>query len=275
MNKILHCFELPLSLLQTPGGLSESVRLVADKIKSQGVIYAEFRFAPQLHTNKGMTQEDAIKAALEGIKRTSLKVNLILCLMRGNNNSKENNETVELARKYLVKDGGVVAIDLAGVEGLYPTSDFEDVFAKAKEYGIPFTIHAGEAAGPESIRNAIDLGAKRIGHGISAIESPEIVEILKQKKIPLEMCPSSNIQTNNFNNIANYPFMDFLQKGIKVTINSDDMAILRTSIANEFNYMEQNFNLTYDQEKIILLNSVDAAFTTDEVKAHLRAELGF
>ena len=69
--------------------------------------------------------------------------------------------------------------------------------------------------------------------------------------------------------------MDFLQKGIKVTINSDDMAILRTSIANEFNYMEQNFNLTYDQEKIILLNSVDAAFTTDEVKAHLRAELGF
>ena len=144
--------------MQTPEGLTESVRLVADNIQSQGVIYAEFRYAPQLHLDKGMTQEDSIIAALEGIKKTSLKVNLILCFMRGDGNDEENEETLELAKKYLVDDGGVVALDIAGAEDLYPTSKYKSLFAKAKEYGIPFTIHAGEADGEESVKHAIELG---------------------------------------------------------------------------------------------------------------------
>ena len=112
LNDFLKCFELPLTLLQTPEGLSESVRLVGDNIASQGVVYAEIRYAPQLHCDKGMTQEDAIKAALDGLKKTKLKANLILCLMRGEGNEAQNEETLELAKKYLVKDGGVVAISL-------------------------------------------------------------------------------------------------------------------------------------------------------------------
>ena len=273
LNDFLECFELPLTLLQTPEGLTEAVRLVSDNIESQGLIYAEIRWAPQLHTDNGMTQEDAIKAALEGIKKTNLKVNLILCCMRGEGNEKENNETLELAKKYLVEDGGVVAIDIAGAEALYPTSNYSDLFAKAREYGIPFTIHAGEADGPDSVKTAIEFGTKRIGHGVRSYEDPAVVELIKKEGVTLEMCPTSNRQTHAVEDMSKYPFMDYLNQGIKVTLNSDDMGIERTTLANEFRYMEKNFNLTYDQEKTILLNSINAAFTSKETKEQLKRKL--
>ena len=274
LTHFLECFKIPLSLMQTKEGLCESVRLVAENIQSQGVIYAEFRFAPQLHKLNGMSQEDAVQAVLEGLKKTPIKVNLILCFMRGNDNDAENYETLELAKKYLVKDGGVVGVDLAGAEALFPTSKYRDIFAKAKEYGIPYTIHAGEADGPQSVRDAIDFGAQRIGHGLTAFQDPEVVDLLLKKGIFLEMCPTSNIQTHSLEDPAQFPFMDYLRKGIKVTLNSDDMAIEGITLANEFRYMEQYFNLNYEQEKIVLKNSIDAAFTTDEVKKQLRNIVG-
>ena len=273
LNDFLECFELPLTLLQTPEGLSEAVKLVSDNIQSQGVIYAEIRWAPQLHTDNGMTQEDAIKAALDGLKKTNLKVNLILCCMRGEGNDKQNNETLELAIKYLVEDGGVVAIDLAGAEALYPTSNYKDLFSKAKEYGIPFTIHAGEADGPESVKAAIEFGTKRIGHGVRSNEDPKVIELIKNEGVTLEMCPTSNRQTHAVEDMSKYPFMDYLNQRIKVTLNTDDMGIERTTLANEFQYMEKNFNLTYEQEKTILLNSINAAFTTKETKDELKRKL--
>ena len=242
LNDFLKCFELPLSLMQTPEGLSESVRLVANNIQSHGVIYAEF---------------------------------LILCFMRGVGNEAQNLETLELARKYLVKDGGVVALDIAGAEAIFKTRDYEALFKKAKEYGIPYTIHAGEADGPDSVKKAIEFGAKRIGHGVRSFEDDELVDIINKKGIPLEMCPTSNSITIAIPDMNKFPFMDFLHKGLKVTLNTDDMGIERTNIVEEFDFLETKFNLTYEQKKKILLNSVDAAFTTDEVKAKLRAELGF
>ena len=173
LNDFLKCFELPLSLLQTREGLTEAVCLVSDKLISDGVEYAELRFAPQLHKDKGMSQEDAVIAALTGLEKTSLHANLILCCMRGNGNETENYETLELAHKYLTDDGGVVAIDLAGAEALFPTSDYRELFKKAADYNIPFTIHAGEADGPGSIRLAVEYGARRIGHGVRAFEDME------------------------------------------------------------------------------------------------------
>ena len=113
LNDFLKCFDLPLSLLQTEEALEEAVYLILSEMKEDGVIYAELRFAPQLHTQKEMTQETAIHAALRGLKRAPIPGNLILCCMRGDLNQKENLETLELAKKYLVEDGGVVAIDLA------------------------------------------------------------------------------------------------------------------------------------------------------------------
>ena len=137
LNDFLKCFDLPLSLLQTEEALEEAVYLILSEMKEDGVIYAELRFAPQLHTQKEMTQETAIHAALRGLKRTPIPGNLILCCMRGDLNQKENLETLELAKKYLVEDGGVVAIDLAGAEALFPTENYEALFAKAREYQVP------------------------------------------------------------------------------------------------------------------------------------------
>ena len=274
LNDFLQCFELPGSLMQTPEGLREAVHLVADNIMSQGVIYAEIRFAPQFHTKNGMTQEEAVQAALAGLRETELKANLILCCMRGEGNEAENEETLALAKKYLVEDGGVVAVDLAGAEALYPTENYRALFEKAKELGIPFTIHAGEAAGPESVRLAVEYGASRIGHGVRICEDPELVALIKEKNIALEMCPTSNRQTHAIEDMADYPFMQYLKDGVKVTLNTDDMGIEGTTLPDEFRYMEENFGLTPEQERIVLANAIDAAFTTDAVKDELRETLG-
>ncbi len=282
LNDFLKCFELPLTLLQTPEGLSEAVFLVLEEQQKNGVIYCELRYAPQLHTKKDMTQEDAVKAALDGLNRyltayntsepaasTPFYANLILCCMRGANDAK-NRETVKLAEKYIVPTGGVVAIDLAGAEALFPTADYRDIFAEAKNKNIPFTIHAGEADGADSIKKALEFGASRIGHGVRAYEDPELIELLTKKHIPLEMCPTSNRQTHAVEDMSNYPIKKYLDAKIPVTLNTDDPAIEGTTIKNEFEYVKNQYNIADELQKTILLNSVDAAFTTDEIKQNLR-----
>lgn len=274
LNEFLQCFALPGSLMQTEESMTESVRLIADHIRSQGVIYAEIRFAPQNHTNRSMTQEEAVRAALKGLEQTDLKANLILCFMRGDSNQAENEETLLLAKKYLVEDGGVVALDLAGAEGLFPTEHYRELFARAKEMGIPFTIHAGEADGADSVRAALDFGACRIGHGVRSLEDPAVIERLKEREIVLEMCPTSNRQTAAVKDMSEYPFMEYLAQGLKVTLNTDDPGIEGTTLADEFRYMEETFGLTAAQEMILLENAVSGAFASERTKDRLRRELG-
>ena len=128
LNDFLKCFDLPLSLLQTEEALEEAVYLILSEMRKDGVIYAELRFAPQFHTQKGMTQETAIQSALRGLKKSPIPGNLILCCMRGSSNQQENMETLDLARRYLTEDGGVVAVDLAGAEALFPTESYKNHF---------------------------------------------------------------------------------------------------------------------------------------------------
>lgn len=273
LNDFLQCFGLPLRLLQTKEGIAEAVRLVQENCKSQGLMYLEIRFAPQLHQIQGLTQEEVILSALEGLEQSDLHTNLILCLMRSDHNQDENLETVKLAKKYLVKDEGVVAIDLAGAEGLFKTADFEKEFALASELGVPFTIHAGEADGADSVWTALKFGAKRIGHGVRIAEDSELVKYVVEHKIPLEMCPNSNRQTKAVSDMTNYPLKDFLKAGVKVTINTDDMAICRTALENEYSYIQKMYGITPDEKKQMLLNAVDAAFCSEEYKNKLRYKI--
>ena len=270
LNEFLECFALPCSLMQTEVGITEAVRLVQEKNKEQGVAYLELRFAPQKHCDNGLTQRSVIEAALAGLKKCDLHTNLILCLMRDRGNEKENLETIELAKEYLVKDGGVVAIDLAGAEALFPTADFAVPFTKAREYGIPFTIHAGEAASAVSVHDALAFGASRIGHGVRVQEDSALLEYVIKKQIPLEMCPNSNRQTRAVEDMAQYPIRKYLAKGVKVAICTDDPAICRTTIAKEFEYLEKNFGITTADKKAMLLNAADAAFTNEATKAALK-----
>ena len=271
LNDFLKCFALPLSLLQTEEGIAEAVRLVQENIRSQGVVYAEIRFAPQLHTEQGMTQRTVVQAALKGLEQSELPCSLILCCMRGEGNRTANLETVELAREFLREGNGVTALDLAGAEAVYPTKDYMDIFKLAKSYGIPFTIHAGEAAGPESVGCAVEMGAGRIGHGVRIYQDKKMMELIREKGISLEMCPTSNRQTKAVEDMRRYPLKKYLDMGIQVTVNTDDMAISGTTMPGEFRYIREQFGITEEQQDRLFLNAAEAAFTDGETKKYLKS----
>lgn len=265
LNAYLTKFQYPSQLLQREEALTWSVCELLRLQESQGLVYSEIRFAPQLHTKLGLSQRQVVAAAVRGLEAfqklssgQGMDAGLILCCMRGNDNKRENMETVAAAAEYLGK--GVVALDLAGAEGLFPTEQFEDVFKIASKNNIPFTIHAGEADGPRSIWKALEFGAERIGHGVRCIEDPVLVRRLAADKIPLELCPTSNMNTKIFKNITDYPLMYFLEEGIKATINTDNMTVSCVTVESELELMEKTFDLKDDEIETLLQNSRDAAF---------------
>lgn len=210
-------------------------------LRSQGLVYTEIRFAPQLHTQKNLTQEGAVRVCTTGLEKFykwqdeqqdnsyPLHANLILCLMCLPNREHENSLTVRLAAKY--DQYHVVEIDLAGPEGPIPNRAFSPFFKDAKALHIPFVIHAGEAAGPDSMQEALDLGTKRIGHGIRCLESNKMVKYLVDH----------------------------------------NMTVSNTNLPKEFKLLESKTNLTEVEEHQLLLNSINAAFASDQEKNRLLA----
>ena len=267
LNEYLERFELPLSLLQTADAVSEAVERLCNELAEQGLIYAEIRFAPQLHCQKGLTQEDVVLAAIDGLSRGKLDAALILCCMRGANNHEENIENVRLTSKYLGK--GVCAFDLAGAEALFPNENFVDVIEYAKSLSLPMTLHSGEALGADSVASAIELGANRIGHGVRSIENAELLPILAQKKIALELCPTSNLNTRVFDSLSDYPIRKFLDAGVMITLNTDNTSVSATSLANEYQKIADTFSLTEDELQALALNSAYATFLCDSDKEKL------
>ena len=264
LTEYLEKFAFPGMLLQTKEAIALSVYNLQEELKEQGLIHAEIRFAPQLHTRKGLSQREVIEAAIEGLNRSDFSAGLILCCMRGNDNREENLETVKLAKDYLGK--GVVCVDIAGAEALFPTENFEDLFALAKELEIPYTIHAGEADGPKSVWKALEFGTKRLGHGVRSLEDPALVEKLVAEGITLELCPTSNIHTCMFPCIEEYPLRKLMEAGVKVTINTDNMTVSNINLAKEFGKLIAAFNLTDEEIKGFARNSVNACFADEETK---------
>lgn len=275
LGEYLEKFDLPLQVLQTEKTIALSVYLLLKRLSSQGLCYAEIRFAPQLHLNSGLTQRQVIAAAVAGLNRGvaefSMPAQLILCCMRGADNKPANLETVRVAKAFLGK--GVCAVDLAGNEAAYPTADFGDVFNLANQLDIPYIIHAGEAAGPESISQALSLGAKRIGHGIHAIEDAAVLARLQAEKIPLETCFTSNLQTKAVANENAYPLYEFLKQGIAVTVNTDNMTVSGTDLRTEYRLLQAQFGLSTDTLQAIACNGVDAAFLPADQKEHLKNQI--
>ena len=244
LEEYLTRFDLPLLVLQTREALERAAFELTEDLAKEGVTYAEIRFAPQLSIKGGMPQEQAVEAAIEGVKRgmeqyPSIRVGLILCCMRGEDNEEWNLQTVEAAKKYL---GDVVcAVDIAGAESLYPTERFAPVFEKVREYGLPSTIHAGEAAGPESMKTALAFGAKRIGHGVAAVEDPELVRRLIEEQITLEVCVTSNYQTKVVPSIEAHPIRRLFNAGVRVTVNSDNRTVSNTNVRKELDILRNVF----------------------------------
>lgn len=276
LNEYLEKFDLPLLVLQTKEALRRGMYTLASSLKEQGMLYAEVRFAPQLHQKKGLTQEEVVKAAVLGMQEalagSFFKANLILCCMRGGDNREANLQTVRTAASFLGR--GVAAVDLAGAEALYPTADFGEIFAFARKLGVPFTIHAGEADGPESIRAALKFGACRIGHGVRAQEDEDVWEFLKEHRIPLEMCPASNVQTKAVKNFQEHPVLSYLRSGLLVTVNTDNMTVSDTTIEKEYERLSGELGMTAKEHRQLLFNAADAAFLSGEEKGRLKDVIG-
>ena len=269
LEEYLERFALPTMVLQTEAAMERVAFEMVETLANEGVTYAEVRFAPQLHVQKGLTQAEVVEATIRGTKRgmeqyPGIRVGLILCCMRGDTNADLNMETVEVAKEYL---GDVVcAVDIAGAEALYPTKMFESLFAKVREYDLPMTIHAGEADGPESIKTALSFGTKRIGHGVAAIHDPELMKRLAEEKITLEICITSNYHTKEVETIADHPFRKLFEAGIRVTLNSDNMTCSRVDIHSELDILRTVFHFTEAEIDQIMEYAYEARFLRDYIR---------
>ncbi len=269
LNQYLEKFDLPVKVLQSGEHIKRATYELYEDLAKQNVKYAEVRFAPSKHLLGGLSYDEVVQSAIDGLqsakKEFDIDGNLILCCMRGDDNEKDNIETVNVAKRFL--GHGVCAVDLAGAEALFKTENFEKIFQMAKEYNIPYTIHAGEADGPESIRKALEFGAQRIGHGVRCLEDEALVRALIENKIPLEVCPISNLQTQAVNGV--HPIGELFKKGICVTVSPDNNTVSNTDIIEEYEYILNNPNLTIEDLIAMNKNAAMNIFGTDKQKAEL------
>ena len=269
LNQYLEKFDIPVRMLQSTEHLERATYELYEDLAGQNVKYAEVRFAPSLHTKMGLSYDEIVRATIKGMESAKgefdIDGSLILCCMRGNNNREANMETVKIAKEYLGK--GVSAIDLAGAEALFKTADFEDIFAFARESKVPFTIHAGEADGPSSMRDALRFGAKRIGHGVRCIQDPRLVKYLSVHRIPLEICPISELQTQAVQDTI--PIEDLYRCRIPVTINPDNDTVSNTNILEEYEWVMEHTKLTIDDLIEMNINAAQSIFASDKKRREI------
>lgn len=280
LNQYLATFELPLKLMQSAQGIRAVAKAFHEQLDAEGILYAEPRFAPGSLTAGGLYQQEVLEAALAGRAdfyaehpQSALHTAYIICAMRGTGEElkHKNEESIDLAAAYL--GNGVVAADLAGAEALFATENFSSLFAEAQRKNVPFTIHAGEAAGPESIKAALRLGAQRIGHGVRSLEDAGVIQDLKATKVALEICPTSNLQTRIFESIEHFPLEQLLDAGLTVTINTDNMTVSNTTLSHEFELLQQHCGLDKNTARELAENAARAVFSDSSEKDRLLAHL--
>ena len=178
---------------------------------------------------------------------------------------------IHVAREYL--GAGVCAADLAGAEAAYPMSGFMELFKYTKQLGMPFTIHAGECGDAKNITEAVEAGAARIGHGIAMREHAGMIKELRDKGIGIEMCPISNLQTRAVESTADYPILEFIDSGLKVTVNTDNRTVSNTTLTKELDFIQKTYGINDDELPLLMRNAVDVAFADDSVKDSLYRKL--
>ena len=275
VNEYLKMFDLPVAVMQDRNSLTRVTRELICLLYRQNLAYAEIRFAPQLHTRKGLSQAGAVEAVLAG-REQGLKecpgfdVGILCCMMcigPETANWKENAETVEVTRAYL--DRGVVGLDLAGAEGIVPLKNFAPLFQRAAELGIPCTCHAGDSQGPDTVRDAMDFGARRIGHGHHIYDDPELVRRAIREGITIEVCPTSNIQCMTQPSYGQHPAKKLLDMGLNVTINTDNMTFAGVDLEAEYGHCLGEMGFTPEDLVKMSENSIRAAFLSEEKRLAL------
>jgi adenosine deaminase len=270
----LKAFDITLKVLQTASGLERTAYELAADAAAEGVRYMEVRYSPMLHTDHGLSLTTVVEAVLDGLRRAQdefhIKSNVIICGIR-NISPERSLEMAELAVAY--KNRGVVGFDLAGAEYDHPAKHHREAFQLIRNNNINCTIHAGEAYGPESIKQAIHVcGAHRIGHGCRLREDGDLLHYITDHRVPLECCPSSNIQTGAVRDMANHPLKFYYDLGVRVTVNTDNRLITDTTVSKELFLVHSRLGVTWPAIKQIILNGFKSAFLPfHERRAMLRA----
>jgi adenosine deaminase len=263
------------NLMQTP----EQLRLVTldlfDQLQKDHVIYAEMRFAPLQHLQKGLTPEQVVaavnSAVEEGIRKTGIEAGVILCTLR-HYTKDQSMQTVQLVEKF--RHTHIVGFDIAADEAGYPIDNHIAAFRYAHEKGIPCTAHAGEAKGPQSVRETLEyFRPTRIGHGVRSIEDSSLVRQLREQHIFLEVCPTSNLQTNIYPDIPHHPIDRLYRAGVPLNINTDGRTISNTTLDAEYQKVADTFHWTAADFLQSNLDAVDHAFTSDAIKKKLKERL--
>jgi adenosine deaminase len=258
----LRGFEITLSVMQTEASLERIAFELGEDADRENVRYMEVRYAPMLHTRRGMKLTAVVEAVLDGLGRAretyGIKSNLILCGIR-NISPESSYAMAELCVAY--KNRGVVGFDLAGAEAEFPPKHHRAAFQLVRDNNINTTIHAGEAYGPQSVAQAIHVcGAHRIGHGVNLREDGDLLHYVIDHRIPLECCPSSNLQTGAVKQLERHPLKLYFDLGVRVTVNTDNRLITDTSVSRELWLAHTKIGIPFGDIKKLILAGFKSSF---------------
>ncbi|MGV7255018.1 adenosine deaminase [Mycobacterium persicum] len=276
LERYLEPFSHTVAVMQTSEALYRVAFECVEDLAADSVVYAEVRFAPELHIDRGLSFDEVVDAVLAGFAAgekacagagRSIKVRCLVTAMR---HAAVSREIAELAIRF--RDKGVVGFDIAGAEAGHPPTRHLDAFEYMRDNNARFTIHAGEAFGLPSIHEAIAFcGADRLGHGVRIVDDIDVgpdggvrlgrlASILRDKRIPLELCPSSNVQTGAVASIAEHPFDLLARARFRVTVNTDNRLMSDTSVSQEMHRLVETFGYGWSDLERFTINAMKSAF---------------
>lgn len=280
LERYLETFDHTIAVMQTAPNLRRVAREFVEDLAADGVIYGETRWAPEQHLRHGLTEADAIEAVRDGLaegmaacrdRGHEIDVRQLLTAMR---QAEPTRDIAELTLRY--RRDGVAGFDIAGPEKGYSPSRFLESFQLLRRQSAYYTIHAGEADGCESIWEAVQVcAANRIGHGVAIIEDiqhgtlGDFAAYVRNERIPLEMCPSSNVQTGTVSSIAEHPIHSLDRLGFRVTVNPDNRLMSATTMTREFALLADAFDYTFADVGRLSINAAESAFAPYEVRRAL------
>lgn len=274
LEDYLRRFDVTVSVMQTEEALERIAYELAEDAAEDGVRYIEVRNAPILNVVHGLTLVQAVEAPLRGLRRAEKDFGIIgrsiICALRAFT-PEESLEMAQLAVEF--RNDGVVAFDLAGGEKGHPAARHVAAFRYAREHNLAVTVHAGEGDGAESVREAVHIcGANRIGHGTRLIEDPDLTQYVNDRRIALEVCLTSNVQTKVAESYEAHPLREYFDRGLNVTLNTDNRLMSGTTLTDEYVHAAEHLGFTVDELAGIALNGFESAFLPWEERLMLIEE---
>jgi aminodeoxyfutalosine deaminase len=275
-NGFLMAFKSVTERLRSPEDYELVTYRLMQKLRQQNVVHAEVYVSVGVIRWRGQPVEPIFEGMERGRERgqRDFGVSLLWIFDAVRHFGKDAAaEVFDLAAR--LRDRNVVAIGIGGDEARGPAELFRDLYKKAVDNGLRLTAHGGETTGPESVWGALNIGAERIGHGLSAANDPELMEVMAQKQVPVEICITSNLRTGACKELQEHPVRKFFDEGLMITLSTDDPAMFQTSLNKEFEIAQQEFNFSEDHLRELARNSIEASFLPVEKKLRFMQQIDF